>query len=189
MKALWQMWSGLLPAETCDEIIATASLLPEIEARIGTRGGVGVDRNVRRSEIRWIEEWHEDFNEVRGFMKRKFDEANSNAFGVDTSFLRNIQFTKYNADNIGHYDWHEDIFWESDNVLDRKLSMVIQLSDPDEYEGGNLELSHNEPPPAADLRKRGTIIVFPAFLKHRVTPVTKGIRHSLVAWMEGPKWR
>jgi PKHD-type hydroxylase len=189
MKAMWQMWSGLLPAEACDEIIATASLLPEQEARVGGTDGVGVDRTIRRSEIRWIEDYHEDFVEVRDFMKRKFEEANANAFGVDATFFRNIQFTKYDANNIGHYDWHEDIFWESDNVLDRKLSMVVQLSDPDDYEGGNLEFQWYELPAEQDLRKRGTIIVFPSFLKHRVTPVTKGIRHSLVSWMEGPRWR
>ena len=94
MKAMWQMWSGLLPAEACDEIIATGSLLPEQEARVGGKDGIGVDRTVRRSEIRWIEDYHEDFTEVRDFMKRKFEEANANAFGVDATFFRNIQFTK-----------------------------------------------------------------------------------------------
>ena len=67
--------------------------------------------------------------------------------------------------------------------------MVVQLTDPSEYEGGNLELQWHEPPGFENLRKRGTIIVFPSFLKHRVTPVTRGIRHSMVSWMEGPKWR
>jgi PKHD-type hydroxylase len=189
MKGMWQLWSGLIPAEACDEIIATASLLPEQEGRIGTTDGVGVDRTIRRSEIRWIEDYHEDFQEVRDFMKRKFEEANANAFGADISFFRNIQFTKYDSANVGHYDWHEDIFWDSDSLLDRKLSMVIQLSDSSDYEGGNLELQWHQVPAEADLRKCGTIIVFPSFLKHRVTPVTKGIRHSLVSWMEGPKWR
>ena len=189
MKAMWQMWSGLLPAETCDEIIATALTLPEQEARVGMLRGQGVDRTIRRSEIRWIEDWHEDFAEVRTFMKRKFEEANANAFGADISFFRNIQFTTYNGNNVGHYDWHEDIFWESDSVLDRKLSMVIQLSDPSDYEGGDLEFQWHDIPAKEDLRKRGTIVVFPSFLKHRVTPVTNGIRHSMVSWMEGPRWR
>jgi PKHD-type hydroxylase len=185
MKAMWQMWTGILPAETCDEIIATASLLPEQEARTG----VGLDRTIRRSEIRWIEDHHEDFSEIKAFMVRKFDEANANAFGVDANFFRNIQFTKYDSANIGHYDWHEDVFWHSDSPYHRKLSMVVQLSNSDDYEGGDLELQWHEPPASRDLRTRGTIIVFPSFLKHRVTPVTKGIRHSMVSWMEGPKWR
>ena len=189
MKAMWQMWSGLLPAEACDEIIATATLLPEQEARVGGTNGIGVDRTIRRSEIRWIQDHHEDFTDVKNFMIRKFEEANANAFGTDITFFRNIQFTKYDAANVGHYDWHEDVFWQSDSVLDRKLSMVVQLTDPSEYEGGNLELQWYEPPAVEDLRKRGTIIVFPSFLKHRVTPVTKGIRHSMVSWMEVPKWR
>lgn len=189
MKAVWQLWSGLLPAEACDEIIETAKLIPHQEARVGSAKGLGVDRTVRRSEVRWIEEHNEDFVEVRAFMERKFQEANANAFGVDLSFLGNLQFTTYDSLNVGHYDWHEDIFWESSNVLDRKLSMVIQLSDPSEYEGGDLEIEWRNPPKQEDLKKKGSIIVFPSFLKHRVTPVTKGVRHSLVAWMEGPKWR
>lgn len=190
MKMMWQMWSGLLPAETCDEIVQIAtSTIQDREASIGIGKAEGVDRSYRRSEIRWIEDHHEDFVEVRQFMKRKFEEANANAFGFDVSFFRNIQFTTYYGDNVGHYDWHEDVFWESTDPFDRKLSMVIQLSDPENYEGGNLELQYHEPPPQVDLRKKGTIIVFPSFLRHRVTPVTKGTRHSLVSWMEGPKWR
>jgi PKHD-type hydroxylase len=189
MKSMWQMWSGLVPEEACNEIIETASKLPEEQGKVGVKKGVGLDKIVRRSEIRWIEEHNEDFTEVRAFMERKFTEANANAFGVDLSFLGALQFTKYDSNNIGHYDWHEDIFWESNSVLDRKLSMVVQLSDPDSYEGGNLEFETAESPVKEDLRKRGTIIVFPSFLRHRVTPVTKGIRHSMVAWMEGPRWR
>jgi PKHD-type hydroxylase len=189
MKAMWQMWSGIIPAETCDEIVATASLLPEHQAQIGTKEGIGVDRKIRRSEIRWIDDYNEDFSDIWKFVERRFHEANANAFGVDITYLRNMQFTTYNANNVGHYDWHEDVFWESENTLDRKLSMVIQLSDPYQYEGGNLEIKWNNKPVVTDLRKKGSIIVFPSFLKHRVTPVTQGIRNSLVAWMEGPRWR
>ena len=73
----------------------------------------------------------------------------------------------------------------------RKLSMVIQLSDPKDYEGGILEIHANEhyPPPPDELKRRGTIVVFPSFLRHRVIPVTKGVRYSLVAWIEGPHFR
>ena len=186
MKSMWQMWTGLLPSETCDEIIATAATIPQHEAKVIN---AGVDRTIRRSEIKWIDNYNEDFVEVWAFMERKFQEANANAFGVDISFLKSLQFTTYNSNNIGHYDWHEDIVWDSNNVLDRKLSMVIQLTDPNDYEGGDLEFSLGESPNKEELKKRGTIIVFPSFVKHRVTPVTKGVRNSLVAWMEGPKWR
>lgn len=190
MKGLWQMWSGFLPAETCDEIIEEAKKIPDQHGVIGTVAGKsGIDTNIRRSNIRWITHSNEDFKEVFSFVERKFHEANAGAFGVDINYLPQLQFTEYDSKVVGHYDWHEDVFWESNNVYDRKLSMVIQLTDPSQYEGGELELQVHEPPNQTDLKRRGTIIVFPSFIKHRVTPVTAGLRNSLVAWMEGPLWR
>ena len=66
--------------------------------------------------------------------------------------------------------------------------MVLQLSRPDEYEGGRLELDRDQPT-KGEFDARGTVIIFPSFLKHRVTQVTRGVRHSLVGWMEGPNFR
>lgn len=190
MKGLWQMWSGLFPAETCDEIIACAKKIPDQQAVVGLEvGKSGIDTNLRRSNIRWINHENEDFKEVFSFIERKFHEANAAAFGVDITYLPSLQFTEYDSKVIGHYDWHEDVFWESSNILDRKLSMVIQLTDPANYEGGELELQVPESPRQEDLKRRGTVIVFPSFVKHRVTPVTAGLRNSMVAWIEGPSWR
>ena len=71
---------------------------------------------------------------------------------------------------------------------DRKLSVTVQLSDPSEYEGGGFEFLEC-PNPDESSRKKGTVLVFPSYLKHRVLPVTKGTRKSLVAWFEGPRWK
>jgi PKHD-type hydroxylase len=73
---------------------------------------------------------------------------------------------------------------------DRKLSLIIQLTDPSEYEGGDFQFDSDIPQPdPAEIKQRGTVIVFPSFLRHRVTPVTSGVRRSLVSWVEGPKFR
>lgn len=190
MKGMWQMWSGLLPAETCDEIIECAKKIPDQQAVVGIDSGeLALNKNIRRSNIRWVLHENEDFKEIFSFIERKFHEANANAFGADITFLPSLQFTEYDSKVVGHYDWHEDVFWESNYILDRKLSMVIQLTDPNNYQGGELELQVHQPPMQQDLKRRGTIIVFPSFVKHRVTPVTAGLRNSLVAWMEGPSWR
>lgn len=190
MKGLWQMWSGLLPDETCDEIIEYAKRIPDQQAVIGmTSGSAGIDTNIRRSNVRWVLRDNEDFKDVYSFVEDKFHQANINAFGADIRYIPSLQFTEYDSKVIGHYDWHEDVFWESNNLYDRKLSMVIQLTNPNNYEGGELELQVHEPPNREDLKRRGTIIVFPSFVKHRVTPVTAGLRNSLVAWIEGPSWR
>jgi PKHD-type hydroxylase len=74
-------------------------------------------------------------------------------------------------------------------MYDRKISIIIQLTDPSEYEGGEFEMDYQyEQPNKEDLKKKGTIIVFPSFIPHRVTELTKGTRKSLVAWVEGPKF-
>ncbi|MDB2656544.1 2OG-Fe(II) oxygenase [Crocinitomicaceae bacterium] len=70
----------------------------------------------------------------------------------------------------------------------RKLSVTVQLSDPDEYEGGDLEFMINHKTVKAP-RKKGTIVVFPSFIMHRVTPITKGTRQSIVGWVSGPPYR
>jgi PKHD-type hydroxylase len=72
----------------------------------------------------------------------------------------------------------------------RKLSMTIQLSEPNEYEGGEFEIDPEFGVlDQAVIKQRGTVLVFPSFLRHRVAPVTSGIRRSLVCWAEGPKFR
>ena len=70
--------------------------------------------------------------------------------------------------------------------------MTIQLSDSDEYEGGDFEFDNDilaNPPDKNILREKGRVLIFPSFLPHKVNPVTKGIRKSLVTWIEGPAWR
>jgi PKHD-type hydroxylase len=92
-----------------------------------------------------------------------------------------IQFTAYDEQG-SHYDWHMDC--GEGNLSRRKLSMTIQLSDPEGYSGGNLELLYGRHPVTVE-RKRGTLVAFPSYTLHRVTPVTAGVRYSLVLWISG----
>ena len=76
-------------------------------------------------------------------------------------------------------------------VFERKLSFTLQLSDSDEYTGGDLEFTEFNDADEQfkkDMRKKGTVIVFPSFLQHRVTEVTEVQRHALVGWREGKQW-
>ena len=84
-----------------------------------------------------------------------------------------------------------DSYLGSGELSDRKLSMTIQLSDSHEYEGGDFKFRDDitNLPTKEQLRKKGTVLIFPSFLYHSVQPVTKGIRKSLVTWIEGPAWR
>jgi len=187
MKALWQAWYGLLDSKTCEELIIEGKKIPKTAGYIGNNHTV--DTNIRDSEIAWVHHDNEGFRDLWKFVDQKFEEANANAFGVDTRICESMQFTTYHSQRKGHYNWHTDVFWESNNVMDRKLSMVIQLTRPEEYQGGELELDVLHGPDKDRLKEQGTVIVFPSFVQHRVLPVFAGTRHSLVVWKKGLPWR
>ena len=113
-------------------------------------------------------------------------ECNRLFFCVDIAGVEaNIQLGRYDSTDRGFYDWHTD--FAGIRPL-RKLSISIQLSRPEDYDGGDLELLYGTEPQKLD-RARGTFIVFPSFMLHRVTAVTRGTRWSLVAWIAGARWR
>ena len=118
-------------------------------------------------------------------------QANNALWNFDLHAIpEQIQYTEYYATENGHYDWHADI--GPDLLSKRKISITVQLSEPDEYEGGDLELfkggSMEGPFPKAD-RKAGLVFIFPSFMMHRVTPVTKGTRKSFVLWLGGSHYK
>lgn len=113
------------------------------------------------------------------------NEMNARYWGFDLSgFEQGLQFTRYQAPGQ-HYEWHCDSGMMTGQ---RKLSLTVQLSEPDDYEGGDLELCWGPKPMKAN-RDRSMMTVFPSWTLHRVTPVTKGTRYSLVAWVSGPQFR
>jgi PKHD-type hydroxylase len=109
--------------------------------------------------------------------------ANSEMWNFDlTAFGDNIQFTKYEGEVGGHYHWHSDI---GESVSHRKLSVIVQLSDEEEYEGGLVQFNIGHR--IIDLPKtKGAVFIFPSFILHRVNPVVAGTRRSLVSWITGP---
>lgn len=188
MNAYWQIRSGLFRQQTCHTWIDQAMKLPPVDGTVGHGSNQSVvDSSIRKSEIRWISRV-KPFEAMWDRLIELFHEANATAFGFDLWQPKPLQFTRYSAEEQEFYDWHEDLTWVRDGMCHRKLSMVVQLSDPDSYEGGDFELA-NHPADPQQVRMQGSVIVFPSFLRHRVTPVTKGVRYSLVGWMEGPKFR
>lgn len=112
-------------------------------------------------------------------------ETNKKFFQFDlTGMSQGLQFTRYTAPNQ-HYDWHVDRQYLSGT---RKLSLSLQLNDPSEYEGGELQMKFGRINQTVK-KERGLITFFPSYTLHRIKPVTQGTRYSLVAWVEGPPFR
>ena len=153
-----------------------------------------VKDSIRKSKTGFIESWNSEhlqlWNYVSSRLWNYINSANRTNFAFDVSYLDSVQYTKYESGG-DYYDWHIDTFIETPNAFHRKLSITVQLSDGSEYEGGNFELNDGTGSalPQDSLRKKGTILIFPSFLLHRVTPVIAGTRKTLVAWVEGRHFR
>jgi len=149
---------------------------------------VAKDKNMRISSTSWIDkvyntEWL--YNKIGDTVRR----INGEFYRFDIDGLyEKMQYTVYRSENKGFYDWHTDIGVYSTVSVTRKLSVVMVLNDPSEYEGGDLQLWGSTGFMTIP-RERGMIIVFPSYVLHKVTPVTAGIRKSLVIWVGGPAFR
>lgn len=141
---------------------------------------------VRRSKVSWIAKT-QDTAWVYEKLAHVASSLNAQFYRFDlTGFGEALQLTNYDQSEQGMYGWHQD--YGGRISPSRKLSLVLQLTDPSEYEGGNLQiLTSGEP---VTIRKqRGFIAAFPSYVLHQVTPVTRGSRQSLVAWISGPAFK
>jgi len=144
------------------------------------------EQTLRRADIAWLD----DFPEAAWVMDRVIAlmAAANRKFGYElTGFDESAQCARYSSVTAGHFAWHSDIGGGA-LAARRKLTLVVQLSDPGAYGGGALELWPDSHVQQAD-RAQGTATIFPSFVLHRVTPVTAGTRWSLTLWAHGPAFR
>lgn len=176
-------WEGAFTEQELNWLQAKAKAA-EHNAEVGSNTGGVVDKQIRRSQVSWLNN-NPNTKWVFEKLAHVASQLNAEHFRFDlTGFGENLQLTNYDQSENGMYGWHQD-YGES---ISRKLSMAVQLTDPSEYEGGNLQtLTTGEP---VNVRKqRGLIAVFPSYVLHQVTPVTQGSRQSLVAWVSGPAFK
>lgn len=191
MKGEWCYFKSYFSKEKCEKIINDALILPSQDGLLGVNGEEGNDFQTRRSKIRFIDSGDWRFSYIFDDLWKMALQANNDFFNIHITRLNFIQLAEYDASYQGEYKTHHDVFWlNNDDFYHRKLSCVIQLSDPNEYDGGDLELVDVSTfPEKEDLRQQGTAVFFPSFFLHRANPVTRGTRYSIAAWFEGPKWR
>jgi len=141
---------------------------------------------IRRSQISWL---NKNQDNAWVFEKLAHIAASLNAqyYRFDlTGFGEPFQLTNYDQSEQGMYGWHVD--YGGKIGPSRKLSLVLQLTDPSQYEGGNLQVLTGGQPQTVR-KQRGLVAAFPSYVLHQVTPVTSGSRQSLVAWISGPAFR
>lgn len=178
----WAYWDKVFTPEECARIIDIGeSKIPQKASVINESAD---NKGIRDSTISWLNpsddmEWA--YSRITGIVTN----LNSRFFNFDLfGFIEGFQFTKYQPPG-GKYGRHID------KVLGgtiRKLSIVIQLSAPEDYEGGELVILNSEPGIKVN-KSQGYMTVFPSYTLHEVTPVTKGTRYSLVAWIAGKPFK
>jgi PKHD-type hydroxylase len=191
-----------IPAHICDDIVKYGLQIKEEMAVTGGFGNQKLNqkqvkdlKKKRDSNIVWLSE-----NWIYKELYPYIHQANTNAgWGFQWDFSEACQFTKYNKGQ--YYDWHCDSWESSYNKPNernshgkiRKLSVTLSLSDEKDYKGGELEFDMRNKDPdkkrntmvCKQIRPKGSMVVFPSFLWHRVRPVTQGSRYSLVVWNLG----
>lgn len=195
MKALWSYMPAFTP-EQCEWIINAAKKENPSWAQTGGTPTLDKTFNHRRSKIVWIPPDHPELGFVHKVYWQIVTHMNNQYYQAHLTSLPPLQFTQYCEQYQGEYKLHMDLDWLDNTIVSqynhqRKISAIVQLSDPNTYEGGDFEFGHDVPhkPNRNEIRKQGTLMSFPSFLHHGVTPVTKGKRYSLVGWFEGPPWR
>jgi len=207
LKYYYWFWKNALSPRLCDQIIDYGLRNKKERAITGSQGQNRdlVKNPLNVKEIKQLKKkrdsavvWMNDnwiYKEIQPYVHR----ANSLA-GWNFQWQRSesCQFTIYTKGQ--YYGWHQDA-WEKAYELPgtmqgktRKLSMTVSLSDQKEYSGGNLEfdfraISKNKPQACKEINSKGSLVVFPSFVWHRVTPVTRGTRYSLVSWHTGDPFK
>ncbi len=197
MKLEWCYNKKAFTDAECDEIV-----------NIGLSGDLGsgvlgdgvwsdtesrTDTSMRDSDLRFIHQGDLGTQWIFDKMWKLCSNANKHYFNFHLEDIESFQFTQYDGSKRQHYKEHKDVFWVTNKPSHRKLSAVLQLSNADAYVGGELEFRGTDRTPTDEqkdeIRQKGTVLYFPSFISHMVVPVTLGMRHSLVVWIDGPKWR
>ena len=182
-------WDNFLSNEEINFILSQPEWLYTEQGSIGgSDGNSFVNKEIRSSNVAWID-GRPEMAPIWNKLSNVVAEVNRRYFNFDlTGFYEPMQLGVYSAKNGGHYDWHVDGS-SKDISAPRKLSMSLLLSDTSEFEGGQFQVKTVTDDAQTLETKRGRAWFFPSYMLHRVTPVTKGVRRSLVVWVGGPPFK
>jgi PKHD-type hydroxylase len=199
-NVLYRVWPKALPPELCrlvkalgDELTTIKATVVEYSQDAQTTQRGRLDEEVRRTAVGFWDETHW----ISGLLIHYAMLANRELWNFELSLMAGVQYAIYDANSF--FTWHTDelatpygplspTHWVR---LNRKLSVSVHLTEPDAYTGGDLQFRDRLGNPMAieGVREQGTVVVFPSNVAHTVTPVTSGVRNSLVGWVLGPPFR
>ncbi len=179
-------WHGLFSEAELDVLERYCDRLPLEPARVL---GAGYN-SIRSTNVAWVERDSEATEPLYRKMEEIVLRLNAEHFRSDLSGLTTLQYALYSQSDAGYFDWHIDYGRDSRDPAQepRKLTLSLQLSHGASYDGCDLEIRAAHLVDVAP-RERGALVAFRAYALHRVTPITRGIRKSLVAWAAGPEYR
>lgn len=151
-------------------------------------GAGSVDSSVRKSKVTFLEGVFEHLDIYQPILTF-LNQVNKEYFNFHLSAIQPPQLTEYDSVYQGEYKQHKDTAVIQEGEIVRKLSMVVQLTPKDNYEGGELHFKESTDYDVELTKQQGTAIVFPSYLWHGVTPVTSGLRKSLVVWAIGNEFK
>jgi PKHD-type hydroxylase len=168
----------------CDALIGYKASKGQVKGKVVNEGTYG---SVRASQITWLKDEDPDVSWVFKKITNLVNDANNQFFHMDIQYIEDLQLGEYNASYDGFYGQHVDAVYTDVTADVRKLSLTIQLSNPRLYKGGSLKIYPSSfiDPHTANTAQ-GSATLFRSHIIHEVTPVTKGTRFSLVAWVRGP---
>ena len=196
---MFQLFPRAIRPEICDAIVKDcASKDLKLATVLNPDDSVGDrdDPSVRKTLVYFVPPDRD--NKANNIAWHFIKEANRILFNYDITHFQPTQFAKYK--DGGFYDWHIDASYQDEIQSRRKLSLSFILTDPDEFEGGELQFFNGNRPLGDkneddekviknDLKAKGTVVVFDSRDFHRVTPVTSGVRYSIVCWAVGPNFK
>jgi len=193
MKHTYMVFEGAVKPELCNKLVAQFDDKSYEPGMVGFGDGI-VDRQIRDADRQWAAKG----DLVECILTRFIMQANQEAlWNFDITEPELVQIGRYEKNQF--YGQHIDCYVKGGDIIgtgngsavivpmlsQRKISASLLLNDESEYEGGDLLILNEK----VKTKKQGTIIAFPSFMAHQVTPVTSGVRYSAVCWMGGPKWK
>lgn len=175
-------WAKPITKEGCEKIIALGNKLEPKDSIIEYTNNDKVTQICKCKTA--LISISDDNNWIFEICAKIIIDMNKQFFEYDLDYISQLQFTVYDGDTNDFYLKHIDTLYESTGI--RKISFSIQLSEPESYEGGELQLYYSNSPEIAK-KDQGSMTIFTSSSLHEITPVTKGVRYELVGWVIGPK--